>query len=269
MEPKSRTPQSLSVDIDTPHPRGWVCIYRSLLTHWLWKGERFSRGQAWIDLLLHTAFADHSARLGSKIVTIKRGQIPTSQVKLAQRWGWNRKSVIRFLRVLTRDNMISVQTDKGRDTGHTLITILNFDTYQNGPQGDGAFEGTFETETEGHFRDILGTLHNKENKETRTKKETASLNGSPPLAATKGGSEYGYTVSRIDYYAGEEFDQAASDLFEATGKLPNDGHVYQVYQVCPQGFLPVEVEAVPYAATIPSLNGNGASRPVGELVPVG
>ena len=31
---------------------GWVKTYRSLTDHWVWQDKPFSKGQAWMDLLL-------------------------------------------------------------------------------------------------------------------------------------------------------------------------------------------------------------------------
>jgi hypothetical protein len=32
--------------------RGWICLHRQIQDHWLWEDRPFSRGQAWIDLLM-------------------------------------------------------------------------------------------------------------------------------------------------------------------------------------------------------------------------
>ena len=31
---------------------GWIKTYRSILKHWIWEEKPFSKGQAWIDMLL-------------------------------------------------------------------------------------------------------------------------------------------------------------------------------------------------------------------------
>lgn len=109
---------------------GWVCIHRQLADHPVWIGERFTRGQAWVDLILLASYADHLAFQGNRPIPVKRGQILTSQVKLAARWQWNRETVRGFLRLLESAKMSTIETSKATDTGYTLITLLNYDLYQ-------------------------------------------------------------------------------------------------------------------------------------------
>ncbi len=124
-----------------PSPGGWIALHRRLAYHSIWIGERFTRGQAWVDLLLEAAYQDHEAILGSVVVPVRRGQVLTSQVALAARWRWNRRTVRCFLHVLQRLMMITIGTSKRTEAGYTLVTILNYDLYQtNGhPDAGGAF----------------------------------------------------------------------------------------------------------------------------------
>jgi hypothetical protein len=110
---------------------GWVRIYRSLGHHPIWTGERFTRGQAWVDLILLASYADHIAFPGNRPLAVKRGQVLTSQVKLAARWHWNRKTAKNYLAGLRAAGMLDFQTGKETDTGYTLITIRNYEHYQN------------------------------------------------------------------------------------------------------------------------------------------
>jgi hypothetical protein len=109
---------------------GWVCIHRQLADHPVWTGQRFTRGQAWADLILLASYADHVAFQGNRPIEVKRGQLLTSQVKLAARWKWNRKTVRGFLEALKADMMVDIQTSKETDTGYTLITLCNYDRFQ-------------------------------------------------------------------------------------------------------------------------------------------
>ncbi len=110
----------------------WVRLHRKLADHPMWTGERFTRGQAWVDLILQASYKDRIAVQGNTTRTVKRGQVLNSQVALAKRWGWNRETVRVFLRLLQSLNMIAIQTSKATDTGYTLITILNYELYQGG-----------------------------------------------------------------------------------------------------------------------------------------
>ena len=70
---------------------GWIKLYRQIRDHAYWlERRRFSRAEAWIDLLMSASHKDHDVTIGGRIINLKRGQVLTSQVALAQRWGWKR-----------------------------------------------------------------------------------------------------------------------------------------------------------------------------------
>ncbi len=115
---------------------GWVRIYRSLADHPIWMGRRFTPGQAWVDLIMLANFHDGKVLQGSVWIPVLRGQVFTSQLALAKRWHWNRKTVRGFLKALNLDNVLDIQTSNRTDTGYTLLTLLNYDKYQ-GADGDG------------------------------------------------------------------------------------------------------------------------------------
>ena len=85
---------------------GWIKLHRSLADHVLWREKPFSRGQAWVDLLLLASHDDHTFMLGGSAVDIAEGEIITSERILSDRWGWSRKKVRLFLDSLEREQMI-------------------------------------------------------------------------------------------------------------------------------------------------------------------
>ena len=105
---------------------GWVSIYRDLQEHWLWEDKPFSKGQAWIDLIL---LANHqSGRMlykGELIVT-QRGTVNRSISWLARRWGWSRGKTRDFLHLLESDNMIRLEAT----TNRTTLTLINYGKFQ-------------------------------------------------------------------------------------------------------------------------------------------
>jgi hypothetical protein len=117
---------------------GYVAIFRQIFDHWVWQEKPFSKGQAWIDLLLLANHSDHKKPKGDKIITYRRGDVNRSVLFLADRWGWDRKTVKRFLRVLEADNMIVI---KGTTQGTTL-TIVNYDFWQRSGSTKGTTDGT-------------------------------------------------------------------------------------------------------------------------------
>lgn len=106
---------------------GWIKLYRQLQDCPIWYGERFSKGQAWVDLLMLANHSDKKIVFNGDFITIQRGQYLTSMVKLSEKWKWNRKTVSSFLKLLENDNMIT----KVADNTKTLITIVNYGIYQS------------------------------------------------------------------------------------------------------------------------------------------
>ena len=106
---------------------GWISVHRSLQCHWLWAEKPFSKGQAWIDMLMMANHADKKFLLGKELVEVKTGSFITSELKLHEKWGWSKTKVRNFLEVLETDGMIVKKTDRKK----TTITIENYSSFQN------------------------------------------------------------------------------------------------------------------------------------------
>ena len=106
---------------------GWISLHRSIQNHWLWEDKPFSKGQAWIDMLLFANHCDKKFLFGGELLEVKAGSFITSELKLSERWGWSRDKVRRFLNVLSKDGMIEKISDRQK----TTITIKNYRAYQN------------------------------------------------------------------------------------------------------------------------------------------
>ena len=106
---------------------GWASIHRSLLDSDLWLSEKFSRGQAWVDLILLANHKDGFFRCRGVQVKVLRGQCGHGAVALSNRWKWSRGKVIRFLKELENDSRIVQQ----KDNVTTLISILKYEEYQS------------------------------------------------------------------------------------------------------------------------------------------
>lgn len=109
---------------------GWVLLHRQITDNAIWKDKPFARGQAFIDLVL---LANHTSNViwkrGIK-VTLKRGEVGWSQIELAERWGWSRGTVVRFLKFLKTEQMIELETVQQNKKLTTVISITNYDRYQ-------------------------------------------------------------------------------------------------------------------------------------------
>lgn len=109
---------------------GWIILARSLTDSWVWEEKPFGTGQAWVDLLLLASWKDRKKPEAGEIRIIEKGSVDVSKTWLAARWGWSRQKVDRFLRLLERDDMATVETtNKG-----THIRLLNWDKFQEPPK---------------------------------------------------------------------------------------------------------------------------------------
>ena len=132
---------------------GWIKLHRKLLDHPFWaRTHRFTKGQAWVDLLLRANHTRERVFVGFTEIVLEPGDLLTSQVALSKRWGWNRKTTARYLGCLASAQMLSTKTDKGmgigKDKGFTIITITQWQAYQaegnNNSASQGASPGTSE-----------------------------------------------------------------------------------------------------------------------------
>lgn len=136
---------------------GYIKLHRSLLTNPIWEDKPFSKGQAWVDMLLLANWKDSETKLGNEVITVHRGEVGLSQTYLAERWGWSRKKVCFFLKFLEKEKMIALLvTTKG-----TGITIENYARFQD--------EGTGESTSKAHQKNGACT-HIKNNKKDKKEK---------------------------------------------------------------------------------------------------
>ena len=105
---------------------GWVSIYRQLASRDLWLKQKFTRGQAWVDLIILANHKDGFIWKRSNKIDIKRGQVGWSELALSIRWKWSRSKTKRFLKWLENETQI-VQNRKRLTT---IITIINYKKYQ-------------------------------------------------------------------------------------------------------------------------------------------
>lgn len=108
--------------------KGWILLHRKIREcNIIWDDKPFSRGQAWIDLLLTVNHEDREILFNGNFTIIKRGQTLTSLTKLADRWGWSRKKTTKFLNELKMASMVDFESNNKR----TVVTVINYDVYQD------------------------------------------------------------------------------------------------------------------------------------------
>ena len=106
---------------------GWIKIHREIAGHWIFQdAEKF---KWWIDMLFLASYEDNKTLVKNQITEIKRGQFIGSISFFMKRWDVSKDRVINFLRLLQSDGMIDKKTNKNV----TLITICNYESYQDVP----------------------------------------------------------------------------------------------------------------------------------------
>ena len=146
---------------------GYVAIFRKIQNHWIWDDPEMFH--AWMDILLSAQFHDSSKVIHGKVIFVPRGSWFVAQTTLETRWKWSKNRIRHFLRSLERSDMITV---KGTPDG-TMLTIVNYELYQNPgttkstPKGttEGTTKGTTEGTTEGTHTNHI----NQENQEKKKK----------------------------------------------------------------------------------------------------
>jgi hypothetical protein len=149
--------------------RGWFKLWRKLGDSDLWLSEKFTRGQAWVDLLMLSNHKPGFIRKRGVKVDIDRGQLGWSEVRLAERWKWSRGKARRFLSELASGNDPYIVQQKTKIT--TLITIRNFNTYQSSSTTNETTDSTTDSTIDGHQTDIK-QYSNKNVKNVKNEKNT-------------------------------------------------------------------------------------------------
>jgi len=107
---------------------GWIKLHRAIQENDLWTDEKFSRGQAWVDLLILANHTSTSFRVHGVLVDVERGEVARSQTALADRWKWSRTKVNDFLDELEKKEQLKIIR---KDRILNKIRIINYDLYQN------------------------------------------------------------------------------------------------------------------------------------------
>ena len=129
---------------------GWIRLHRKIQEHWLWsKKRKFSPFEAWISLLFKANYKDTKILLNGKIIDVKKGSFITSELKLAEEWSWDRKTVKAFLSTLQNEGMIKKScTTKWTSVSVEKWALYQFEGQQNGQQNGQQKDNRTDTEKE-------------------------------------------------------------------------------------------------------------------------
>lgn len=149
---------------------GWIKLHRKIVDSCDWLHESFTRSQAWIDMILLANHAPGTIRTRGIIVKIERGQLGWSEEKLAKRWKWSRGKVRRFFSELSSETVARIVQQK--TTANSVITIVNYDTYQS----DDTEDDTQSSTPNGHQTDIRQYTNKKNKKNKKNKNDNTNTN---------------------------------------------------------------------------------------------
>lgn len=108
---------------------GFYLMHRGWMDHPAFAKQDFTEREAFEWLISEATWADgRTLSINRNPVLLKKGQLSHSVRFMSQAWGWSLGKTQRFLVHLKKWSIIDTQTD----TGQLIVTICNYDKYQNG-----------------------------------------------------------------------------------------------------------------------------------------
>jgi DNA replication protein DnaD len=148
--------------------KGYVKIHRELLEHPIWTSEKFTRGQAWVDLITKANAKPGWVRKRGARIDLNRGDVGYSIKELSRQWDWSESKTRRFLKELEDDEMVTLKKTNVSCT----ITLVNYDMWQSDEwqmrRGNNSSNGAQSNEQTNNKR----YPNNKEKKTIRKKEES-------------------------------------------------------------------------------------------------
>lgn len=146
---------------------GWIKVDRDLRESLPFAKDKFSRYEAWLDLVGLANWEDKIWVSKKGPVEVKRGSFITSLSYLSERWKWSKSAVRCFL----NSARTAAQIAHAVRTDYTLITIVDYDRYQ--PPTETNARSTHGERTDCSTDSARTAAPTKEiiNKEIRSKKE--------------------------------------------------------------------------------------------------
>jgi len=163
---------------------GYVAMSRDWQDHDIFAGDEFSRRDAWAWLIANAAWRTEAVVIGRRKVEIQRGEMTHSVRFLAEKWGWSKSAVARFLTKLQKEKMVEIRavtsgtvsgTVCGTETGtvQSVISICNYDKFQTPGKGERDSSGDSQ-------RDSLRDKE-EEYKPVKPEEEVTAQKGAAPL----------------------------------------------------------------------------------------
>lgn len=107
---------------------GWISIHRKIKNSNWYKDSQYVH--LWLHLLLSACYKDTDVKVGNNIIHLKRGQLLTSRKSLESDVHIQESKIYRILKCFENEQQIEQQKNRK----YTIISIINYDMYQQNEQ---------------------------------------------------------------------------------------------------------------------------------------
>ena len=130
-------PKEVKESIVSNKKRGFTLVYKSLKDAPFYKN--LERKSLWLHLLLQAAYDECRDSFNGNVITLQRGQLLGSVQTWANDCGVGYDSARRSIEYFESEGMITTFTKKGK-SGFTVVTIANFESYQDAKKQENLFQ---------------------------------------------------------------------------------------------------------------------------------
>lgn len=104
---------------------GWISVHRKIQEKSWYRDSEYVH--VWLHLLLNANHTDKKMWVNGREIELKRGQLITSRKSISEKTGVQQQKCYRILKRYESEHQIEQQTTNK----YTVITIVNYDKYQN------------------------------------------------------------------------------------------------------------------------------------------
>lgn len=158
--------------------RGFIAVSRAVWDHHAFPEEPMSQREAWLWMLNEAVWKGCKVRGPHGPIELQRGQFSHSLRFMAKRFGWSVNKLRRVLRGYADEHMLVLENSTATNTAQLVITICNYDKYQN---GETATNTASDTEADTTV-DTLTDTKNEQVTNNNTKKEPKGSKKISPLS---------------------------------------------------------------------------------------
>ncbi len=108
--------------------RGYIKLWRAICDSELYFSEKFTKSQAWIDLLLLANHKQNTLFVRGIVVKLEPGEVLAGEEYLAKRWKWSREKVRNYLSLLSSETRQQIIWKKSNVC--SVVVIAKWHLYQ-------------------------------------------------------------------------------------------------------------------------------------------